>query len=172
MDIDLNEDIEESLEYLVSTIEDLELVLSIEDSAHLGVSEFELDHLKKLLNHLQAEKMNQDEVQAKHPIIDALPSGFFDNPMALTSKDLIGLPEELLTQINNLDATETAIIELLEMARGPVILDKLIAGLYHTTKVLHNRSLLTSKLYRMVKKNLIVSVPKKKGVYSLPKEEE
>jgi hypothetical protein len=45
-------------------------------------------------------------------------------------------------------------------------LDKLIIGLYKKTAEIHKRSTLTSRLYRMIQKGLIYSVPYRKGIYS------
>lgn len=98
-----------------------------------------------------------------------LPPGFFDNPLALTSQDVEGLPQEVKKELNDLDELEIAILDLVNGAGGILILDKIIAGLYHTTGAAHQRNQLAAKLYRMSKKGLIYSVPKKKGLYTTSK---
>ncbi|MCB4810885.1 hypothetical protein LG204_06110 [Methylovorus menthalis] len=114
-----------------------------------------------------AEESHLDSSEDQAEIAKKLPEGFFDNPLVITGKDVVGLPQEVLDELNDLDSLETEILEIFELAKGPVIIDKIIAGLYHLTGVKHTRSGITAKLYRMAKKKLIYSVPRKKGVYSL-----
>jgi hypothetical protein len=103
--------------------------------------------------------------------VGKFPRGFFDNPLALTQSDLGGLPEDLVEQLSDLDELEGEILKLMDLAGGTLILDKIIAGLFHMTGKSHQRNQLTAKLYRMTKKGLVWSVPKKKGVYTINKDE-
>lgn len=88
--------------------------------------------------------------------------------LSLSQEDLHGIPEELLSElsISDGDKTEFAILNLIEEAGGIISLDRLLVGLYRKTKEVHKRQTLTSKLYRMAQKELVFSVPAKKGVYS------
>jgi hypothetical protein len=81
---------------------------------------------------------------------------------------LNGLPEELIQELNITtgDKTEFAIINLMTEAGGIVSLDRMIVGLYRRTGEIHKRSALLNRLYRMIQKGSIYSVPGKKGVYS------
>jgi hypothetical protein len=69
--------------------------------------------------------------------------------------------------VSSADKTEYAILNLMEKAGGIMSLDQIIVGLYRTTQEIHKRQTTTSRLYRMAGKNLVFSVPNKKGVYSL-----
>lgn len=101
-------------------------------------------------------------------LLSKLPHNFFANPLALTSADVAGLPDDVIKELNisESDKLELSIIELVNGAGGTLILDKIIAGLHWMTGETHQRVTLTSKLYRMGRKGLIFSVPKKKGVYT------
>lgn len=100
---------------------------------------------------------------------DRLPLGFLDDPYNLAPTDITGLPEEVIAELNisPSDKTDAIIIDLIKMAGGTLILDKIIAGLAHLTGEVHQRSALTARLYRMAKKGLIQSVKGKKGVYTI-----
>lgn len=86
----------------------------------------------------------------------------------LTPADIEGLPEELIGElsISEADKAEFAILSILEDAGGIASLDRIIIGLYRKTGEIHKRSSVTSKLYRMAQKDLVFSVPSKKGVYA------
>ena len=67
------------------------------------------------------------------------------------------------------DKLESTIVDLINAAGGVLVLDKIIVGIFHITGEKHQRISMTAKLYRMAKKNLVYSVPKKKGVYTTTK---
>lgn len=89
--------------------------------------------------------------------------------LSLTEEDIQGLPSELISELSLSagDRAEFAILSIMEEADGISTLDKLLIGLYKKTGEIHKRDKLISRLYRMMQKNLIYSVPGKKGVYSL-----
>src|SRR5579884_3707990 len=89
--------------------------------------------------------------------------------LSLTEEDIQGLPAELINELSLSagDRAEFAILGILEESNGISSLDRLLIGLYRKTGEIHKRKELISRLYRMVQKNLIYSVPGKKGVYSL-----
>ena len=64
------------------------------------------------------------------------------------------------------DKAEFAILGLIEEAGGIISLDRLIVGLWKKTGELHKRQSLISRLYRMGQKDMVFSVPGKKGVYA------
>ena len=111
---------------------------------------------------------------ASSGLLSKLPPNFFANPLALTSADVAGLPDDVIKELNisESDKLELSIIELVNGAGGTLILDKIIAGLHWMTGETHQRVTLTSKLYRMGRKGLIFSVPKKKGVYTTVRPED
>ncbi|MGJ5046600.1 hypothetical protein ACQR09_06005 [Bradyrhizobium oligotrophicum] len=86
----------------------------------------------------------------------------------LTMEDIEGLPPELMQElsISEADRLEFTIVGLINEAGGIMSLDKLIIGLYKKTGEIHRRSALTSRIYRMIQKKLIFSVPFRKGIYS------
>lgn len=87
---------------------------------------------------------------------------------ALTPADLAGLPPELLEQLNlsESDAQDMQIINVVNAAGGVMSLDKLLIAIYRQTGEVHKRPKLTARLYRMVQKGIIFTVPKKKGLYT------
>lgn len=83
--------------------------------------------------------------------------------------DTSDLPEGLKAQLNTYktDDLESKIINTLkDRYEGVANLDELIVGLYREYGyITEERRLLNNKLYRMRKRNLLESVPKRKGVY-------
>lgn len=112
---------------------------------------------------------------AASALLDALPDGdaakaILAQPLTITPQHLVGLPEELISQLNisETDRFEANVVNLITNAGGAMLLDNILIGLYLMTKESHQRQQLTNKLYRMMKKELIYSVPGagKKGVYT------
>ncbi len=99
---------------------------------------------------------------------EKLPANFFANPLALAPADYDGLEKDLLSELNITegDKLDLVIVDLINAAGGMLILDKIIIGLFHLTGEKHQRVSMTARLYRMSKKNLVYSVPKRKGVYT------
>lgn len=89
--------------------------------------------------------------------------------LALTPDDLNGLPDELIGELSiaSVDRVEVIILSMLDDAGGMMTLDQILIGLYRKSGEVNKRQTITSRLYRMGQKNLIYSVPGKKGVYSL-----
>jgi hypothetical protein len=89
--------------------------------------------------------------------------------LSLTEEDIQGLPQQLIDELNLSagDRAEFAILNIMEEGNGISTLDKLLIGLYRKTGEIHKRDKLISRLYRMMNKQLIYSMPGKKGVYSL-----
>jgi len=108
-----------------------------------------------------ADKM-LDELPVRHPMS---PKAI---RLSLTPQDLEGLPDDILQElsISSGDKTELTVLNLLEEMGGIATLDHLIIGLFRKTGEKYKRQTLTSKLYRMSQKEMIFSVPTKKGVYS------
>ncbi len=89
----------------------------------------------------------------------------------LSLEELDGLPDEVLAElsISDSDKTDFSIITLINNAGGIASLDRIIFKLYKETGELVKRANLNARLYRMVQKEQIYSVPGKKGVYSTTK---
>ncbi|TMJ01428.1 MAG: hypothetical protein E6G97_16225 [Alphaproteobacteria bacterium] len=98
---------------------------------------------------------------------DIKPANVMRN-ITLTLEDIEGLPPELMQElsISDADRLEFTIVSIINDAGGILSLDKIIVGLYKKTGEVHKRSTLTSRLYRMIQKSLIYSVPYRKGIYS------
>lgn len=112
------------------------------------------------------------------PLLSELPDGeaakaIFANPLSITPDHLIGLPENIVQQLNitETDRFEANVVNLINTAGGTMLLDNILIGLYLMTKEVHQRQPLSNKLYRMARKEMIFSVPGKKGVYTTKKPE-
>lgn len=91
------------------------------------------------------------------------------NSLHLTPNDLIGLPEELIKELNisDSDKQDFFLMEVIEDLGGIASIDKIMIQAYRKNGEILERQKLSAKLYRMVSKDLIHSLPSKKGVYSL-----
>ncbi len=83
-------------------------------------------------------------------------------------EEIEGLPPEVLEElsISESDRTKFNIISGIRAMGGVASLDRIIIYLYKQHNDLQKRGPLNQRLYRMVQKELIFSVPRKKGVYS------
>jgi hypothetical protein len=165
------ESLKAQIDFLEALSNKVDTQLLIDESASISLSISELDLLQDVIKSLRSIdtpfKDTANKLDSKK-----LPAGFLDNPYTLTPRDMAGLPEDLIAQLSDLDQTEIEILELIDMAGGTLVLDKIIAGLFHLTGKSYQRQQMTAKLYRMSKKGLIYSVPKKKGLYTTEKDEE
>lgn len=118
--------------------------------------------LKGLLDDLVIVQSRLDDIPEKSKPTNVLQS------ITLTMEDIEGLPPELMQElsISDADRLEFTIVGIINEAGGLLSLDKIIIGLYKKTKEIHKRSALTSRIYRMIQKKLIYSVPFRKGIYS------
>ena len=89
--------------------------------------------------------------------------------LEISPKDLDGLPAELVAQlsISESDREEFQILNLLQEHGGTMSLDLLLITLYRTTGEILERTKLNQRLYRMASKDMLFSVPGRKGVYSI-----
>lgn len=87
----------------------------------------------------------------------------------ITPNDLIGLPPELIAELNitESDKQDFLLMEVIGDLGGIASIDKIMIQVYRKTGEILERQKLGAKLYRMISKNLIYSLPSKKGVYSL-----
>ncbi len=88
--------------------------------------------------------------------------------LSLSWEEIHGLPQELLEElsISESDKTEFNISSLITELGGIASLDRLLVALFRQSSEITKRAALNQRLYRMVQKELIYSVPGKKGVYS------
>ena len=89
------------------------------------------------------------------------------DPIHLSPHELLDLPPELIKQLalNESDNYELELIRLIDSVGGIISLDKLIVLLYRDKGEIADRAQLNARLNRMMRKETIFSVPKKKGVY-------
>jgi hypothetical protein len=131
------------------------------------------DDNKKLSFHIETAKQFRSLVQFLETLSDnptSTLSAIQDiNPIAkLLPKELAGLPQELLDELSTkgTDKQEILIMELIDSAGGTLSLDRLLIGIYNKSGLVMKRVALTAKLYRMIQKEMIYTVPKKKGIYT------
>jgi hypothetical protein len=93
----------------------------------------------------------------------------FNMPKKLRLGDLSDLPKELLDDLNltTADEAETQIQEVVASFGGVAAVDEIMVGLWRRFNIIFKRQPLASKLYRMTKKELLHSVPQRRGLYSL-----
>lgn len=118
---------------------------------------------RHLLDDLVLAQSKLDDI----PHRDIKPANVLRN-ITLSMQDIEGLPPELMQElsISEADKLEFTIVGIINEAGILLSLDKIIIGLYKKTGEIHKRSTLTSRLYRMIQKGLIYSVPYRKGIYS------
>lgn len=87
----------------------------------------------------------------------------------ITPNDLIGLPPELIAELNisESDKQDFLLMEVMDELGGIASIDKIMIQVYRKTGEILERQKLGAKLYRMISKKLIYPLPSKKGVYSL-----
>lgn len=88
--------------------------------------------------------------------------------LALTWEEVEGLPKEVLDELSvtEADHAEFNIASAVRALGGVAALDRIIVYLYKEFGEIQKRAPLNQRLYRMTQKEMIYSVPGKKGVYS------
>jgi hypothetical protein len=109
----------------------------------------------------------QKALDAENARATTLGSGLSQR-LALTPEDIEGLPDELLRElsVSDADKLEFTIVNLINEAGGILSLDRILIGVYKATKEIYKRNVMNAKLYRMAQKDMLFSVPGRKGVYS------
>jgi hypothetical protein len=112
----------------------------------------------------ELERMAHDE-----GVAEGGPAAVPTVPRQLRLGDLSDLPPSLRAELNisEADQSEQQIIEVIKGFDGVAAVDEILVGLWRRYKVETKRRQLGSKLYRMTRKSLIHSVPKRRGLYSL-----
>ena len=89
--------------------------------------------------------------------------------LALSWEEVHDLPPDLLKElsVSDGDKLEFEIIKIMEELGGVASLDRLLVALYRNSGEVYQRTWLNNRLYRMGQKDMIHSVPGRKGVYSL-----
>ena len=120
---------------------------------HLGIAD-RYRELVALLEQLQAQETAKLNAPSK---------------LALTWEEVEGLPEALRAElsISEGDRLEFDIAEIVRDFGGAASLDRLLVELYKRTGEIYGRTWLNNKLYRMMQKQTLFSVPGRKGIYSI-----
>jgi hypothetical protein len=86
----------------------------------------------------------------------------------LSLDDLKDLPDALLDELNLSDSDKQDLLveSIVNDAGGVLSLDKIIVELYRRSGLINKRQIMISRLYRMVQRGLLYSLPTKRGVYS------
>lgn len=128
---------------------------------------------KKLHFHLEEAKRFRSLLQfletlSNKPLPIKQPTSSIDPIAPLLPKELVGLPQELIDELSAkaTDKQELLITELIDSHGGTLSLDRILVGIYAKSGVIMKRSVLNAKLYRMIKKEMVYAVPKKKGIYT------
>ena len=84
------------------------------------------------------------------------------------------LPHDLLAElsVSETDKAEFEILSILDAQGGTASLDRILVEYYRATGEVVKRATMVNRLYRMASKELVVSLPGKKGVYAIQKEVE
>lgn len=81
------------------------------------------------------------------------------------------LPPEIikeLSQAEKLDKMEEKIINLITYTYDKIAnIDEIIVGMYRNYGIIKTRDYYVGKLYKMVRKKVLFSMPKKKGIYAV-----
>lgn len=96
------------------------------------------------------------------------PLALKNNTLSLGWSELEDLPPELVAElsITDSDKLDYSIAELIEKSGGVATLDRILVDIYKLTGEILKRQNLNARLYRMIQKGMVFSVPTKKGVYS------
>lgn len=110
------------------------------------------------------------EYSTTNEVNDALLADVLNNPENLTPFAVGLLPEDLKEELrlNDADKFEIAVLNLVDRAKNKTMsIDNLLVALRIITGKTYKRTTMYHRLYRMVKKGLLLTVPKRKGVYKI-----
>lgn len=90
-----------------------------------------------------------------------------DDLFSLNPLDMKDIPGDLSDELSvtQSDTEDAQLLELLQIADRSLDLNELLIGCYRKYEVKHKRNLLTARIYRLIKRDLVHSVGK--GTYAL-----
>lgn len=136
------------------------------------VERFSTDLRRTDLHKSTADKFNELaaflEAQRKKIEADEPLSANGVERLSLSWEEIDGLPEELLSElsISESDKFDFHIVAAVGDSGGVASLDRLLVSLFKSTGEIMKREKLNSRIYRLIQKEMLFSVPGKKGVYS------
>jgi len=156
---------------VLAHLEELVNALSIRfitNKTHFSQSEIQkqidiLEDIKEYINKSESEFATENITE------EALLNDILNNPESLTPFAISSIPADLKDEISltDTDKFEIEVINLINKAKDKrMSLNNLLVALKLTTGIAHSRSTLNNRLYRMVKKDILFSVPGRKGLYT------
>ncbi|MBI0134140.1 hypothetical protein [Snodgrassella sp. W8132] len=122
-----------------------------------------LEDIKEYINKSESEFATENITE------EALLNDILNNPESLTPFAISYIPADLKDEISltDTDKFEIEVINLINKAKDKrMSLNNLLVALKLTTGIAYSRSILNNRLYRMVKKDILFSVPGRKGLYT------
>lgn len=156
---------------VLAHLEELVNALSIRfitNKTHFSQSEIQkqidiLEDIKEYINKSESEFATENITE------EALLNDILNNPESLTPFAISSIPADLKDEISltDTDKFEIEVINLINKAKNKrMSLNNLLVALKLTTGIAYSRSILNNRLYRMVKKDILFSVPGRKGLYT------
>jgi len=111
-------------------------------------------------------------LEAFHGVIDELDHlRRITKPIPASYGDLSDLPAELVKELTGIkvDDLEQQIFTIIKSGGDEVDLDAVLIELFRRFQVVQTRKFLQNKLWRMAQKEIIFSVPGRKGIYTANK---
>jgi hypothetical protein len=130
---------------------------------------FESDPRRHALHSETAERFRETLDILKTPSVGVESPALRSTPkLNLEWSELQDLPPELMAElsISDSDKLDFSIASLIEDVGGVATLDRVLVSIFKLTGEILKRATLNARLWRMVQKEMIFSVPGKKGVYS------
>lgn len=121
------------------------------------------EYIKEYINKSESEFATENITE------EALLNDILNNPESLTPFAISSIPADLKDEISltDTDKFEIEVINLINKAKDKrMSLNNLLVALKLTTGIAYSRSILNNRLYRMVKKDILFSVPGRKGLYT------
>lgn len=146
----------------------------LRDSLERGETHFSHSEIETQLSVLEsvkdyAQKSGFESTTQSVADDDALLADVLNNPENLTPFAVRSIPEDLKNEISltDTDKFEIDVLNLIDKAKNKRIsLNNLLIALRITTGITYTRTILNNRLYRMVKKDMLFSVPGRKGLYT------
>lgn len=145
----------------------------LRDSLERGETHFSHSEIETQLSVLESVKdyaqKSGFESTTQSVADDALLADVLNNPENLTPFAVRSIPEDLKNEISltDTDKFEIDVLNLIDKAKNKRIsLNNLLIALRITTGITYTRTILNNRLYRMVKKDMLFSVPGRKGLYT------
>ena len=138
------------------------------DAWRQGLHKGSADKYRDLVSFIESQQKKIEELEISNAFDKASPPSQLSQ-FNLSFEEVQALPEDLIKELSfsDSDKTEFLIQNLIAEYGGLASLDRILVGIFKKTGEVHKRNAITAKVYRMVNKGMLFSVPTKKGVYSI-----